>query len=105
MFVLDLPAGGWVLLAFLLAFTLATIAIYVEEVSYIMKTFKIPKRKKTTIWILAFFPVNLPCHCREQVLAETDCGFYQFFYRKTSALLNGCTTRWEISWTECRSPE
>jgi hypothetical protein len=56
--VADQPAGGWVLLAFLLATTLATIGIYIEEVSFIMKTFKIPKRKKNTIWILAFFPVN-----------------------------------------------
>jgi hypothetical protein len=55
---LALTTSGYVLFAFLLIFTIITIAIYVEEVIFIMKAFKLGFRKKKTIYVLSVFPVR-----------------------------------------------
>jgi hypothetical protein len=55
----DLPAGGYVLVGILIVFTTATIAIYAEEVVFLLRNFKNPSRRKKTLWILAFFPVKM----------------------------------------------
>jgi organic solute transporter subunit alpha len=57
----NLPPSGWVLLSILFFFTSLTIAIYIEEIVFILKTFKISMRRKKTIWILAFYPVFSFC--------------------------------------------
>jgi organic solute transporter subunit alpha len=62
-FLANLSVGGYVLLAFLFLFTAMTVGIYIEEITFILRTFKIDMRKKKTIWILAFFPVYAVCGC------------------------------------------
>lgn len=57
----ELPAGGYVLLVFLFLLMCGTVGIYIEEVLFIMRNFKINMRKKKTIWILAYFPTYAVC--------------------------------------------
>lgn len=44
--------------SFLFVFFALTLALYIEEIVFILKHFKISKRKKKTIWILAFHSVR-----------------------------------------------
>jgi len=53
----SLTTSGIVLLVFLIIFSLLTVLIYIEEIIFIMKTFKIGYRKKKTIWVLSCFPM------------------------------------------------
>lgn len=47
--------------SFLFVFFALTLALYIEEIVFILKHFKISKRKKKTIWILAFHSVFSGC--------------------------------------------
>jgi organic solute transporter subunit alpha len=61
LFIRSLSTPGRILLGVLVLVAIIVVSIYIEEVSYIMKTFKIGYRKKKTIWILACFPVWAVC--------------------------------------------
>ena len=54
----EMPPQGFIVLAVYLVFMFLTLAIYFEEVHFIIKNFKMKTRKRATIWILAFFPVS-----------------------------------------------
>lgn len=56
-FMASLTPSAHILFVMLVIITLVIIVIYVEEIIFIVKTFKIGYRKKKTIWILAVFPV------------------------------------------------
>ena len=47
-------------MALLALFTALTVAIYIEEIVFVLKNFRKGTRKQKTIWILAFFPVKYP---------------------------------------------
>ena len=53
-----MPTVSAVLVVLMLLLTLAALAIYVEEIVFITKTFRIALRRKKTIWVLAFYPVG-----------------------------------------------
>jgi organic solute transporter subunit alpha len=53
----NLSTFGYVLVASLVVNVLLTIAVYAEEVFFILKHFERGERRNRTIWILAFFPV------------------------------------------------
>ena len=54
----DLPKSGYVFLGILSLITLVTVLIYFEEIHFLMHNFSITLRRKKTIWVLAFYPVN-----------------------------------------------
>ncbi|ELU01090.1 hypothetical protein CAPTEDRAFT_187913 [Capitella teleta] len=53
----NMPVGGYGILLLYMTCMVITIAIYGEEVHFVMKKFKRPARRRATIWILAYFPV------------------------------------------------
>jgi organic solute transporter subunit alpha len=56
-----MPVGGWVMIIVMLVVMLVTVVIYIEEIIFVMKAFRITTRRKKTIWVLAFFPVFSVC--------------------------------------------
>lgn len=57
----NLNVSGYVLLACLVVSTLCNLAIFLEEVIFLLKNYTITSRRKKTIWVLAFYPVFSVC--------------------------------------------